>query len=157
MAALHIHGKDWKKVEQHIKTRSGAQIRSHAQKFFMNVQRSKGMDIDQYIKHIQVNQAGPSRATQNDLTENTGAQADSDDDNKHHEEINAPNLLSSVRKSSSRDHLLKSKTKRTEESASYSARQQPNPKKDKKISISEVDSSFKAGRLENSLSDMSAA
>ena len=32
--ALRLYGKEWKKVENHIKTRSGAQIRSHAQKFF---------------------------------------------------------------------------------------------------------------------------
>lgn len=51
--ALRVHGKDWKKVENYIKTRSGAQIRSHAQKFFMNVQRSHGMDIDNYVKYLQ--------------------------------------------------------------------------------------------------------
>ena len=28
--AMSLFGKDWKKVEQHIGTRSGAQIRSHA-------------------------------------------------------------------------------------------------------------------------------
>lgn len=48
-----MYGKDWKKVESHIKTRSGAQIRSHAQKFFLNVEKTKGMDIDQYIALIQ--------------------------------------------------------------------------------------------------------
>jgi hypothetical protein len=32
--AMSMFGRDWKKVEQHIGSRSGAQIRSHAQKFF---------------------------------------------------------------------------------------------------------------------------
>lgn len=32
-------GKNWKKVEEHIGTRSGAQIRSHAQKFFKRLER----------------------------------------------------------------------------------------------------------------------
>jgi hypothetical protein len=50
---LKIYGKDWKKVEKFIGSRSGAQIRSHAQKFFINVERTKGMDIDQYIKQAQ--------------------------------------------------------------------------------------------------------
>jgi SHAQKYF class myb-like DNA-binding protein len=27
-------GKNWKKIEQMIKTRSGSQVRSHAQKYF---------------------------------------------------------------------------------------------------------------------------
>lgn len=30
LIAMSIFGRDWKKVEQHIGTRSGAQIRSHA-------------------------------------------------------------------------------------------------------------------------------
>ena len=32
---LRLHGKNWKKIEQLITTRTGSQIRSHAQKFFM--------------------------------------------------------------------------------------------------------------------------
>jgi hypothetical protein len=32
-------GKDWKKVEQYVKTRSGSQVRSHAQKFFNKLQK----------------------------------------------------------------------------------------------------------------------
>ncbi|KAL4480521.1 hypothetical protein ABPG72_022276 [Tetrahymena utriculariae] len=36
---LGIHGKNWKKVEEYVGTRSGAQIRSHAQKFFNKIQR----------------------------------------------------------------------------------------------------------------------
>lgn len=31
---LKLFGKNWKKVEEHVGTRNGAQIRSHAQKFF---------------------------------------------------------------------------------------------------------------------------
>lgn len=33
------YGKDWKKVEQYVKTRSGSQVRSHAQKFFTKLQK----------------------------------------------------------------------------------------------------------------------
>ena len=39
LEALEVYGKNWKKVENHIGTRSGAQIRSHAQKFFGRLQR----------------------------------------------------------------------------------------------------------------------
>jgi SHAQKYF class myb-like DNA-binding protein len=36
--ALRLHGKDWKKVEDFIGTRTGAQIRSHAQKYFLRIE-----------------------------------------------------------------------------------------------------------------------
>jgi len=37
--ALKKFGKQWKKVEEYIQTRSGAQIRSHAQKYFLKIQK----------------------------------------------------------------------------------------------------------------------
>jgi SHAQKYF class myb-like DNA-binding protein len=36
---LSMYGKNWKKVEEHVGTRNGAQIRSHAQKFFNRLER----------------------------------------------------------------------------------------------------------------------
>jgi SHAQKYF class myb-like DNA-binding protein len=38
LKAIRRHGKDWKLVEKHVTTRSGPQIRSHAQKFFKRIQ-----------------------------------------------------------------------------------------------------------------------
>jgi SHAQKYF class myb-like DNA-binding protein len=46
---MSLFGKDWKKVEQHIGTRSGAQIRSHAQKFFTSLEKEMGQNVDEYI------------------------------------------------------------------------------------------------------------
>ncbi|TNV84049.1 hypothetical protein FGO68_gene4967 [Halteria grandinella] len=37
--ALKNFGKDWKRVEEFVQTRSGAQIRSHAQKYFIRIQK----------------------------------------------------------------------------------------------------------------------
>eukprot|EP00347_Sterkiella_histriomuscorum_P005049 403358096 len=37
--AIRLYGKDWRKVEDFVKTRSGAQIRSHAQKYFIRIQK----------------------------------------------------------------------------------------------------------------------
>ena len=31
---VKLYGKNWKKIEEIVKTRNGSQIRSHAQKFF---------------------------------------------------------------------------------------------------------------------------
>ena len=47
--AMTLYGKDWKKVEMHIGSRSGAQIRSHAQKFFNRIEKEMGTDIDTFL------------------------------------------------------------------------------------------------------------
>lgn len=39
-------GKNWKKVEEHIGTRTGAQIRSHAQKFFIRLTKEFKKRVD---------------------------------------------------------------------------------------------------------------
>ena len=57
-----------------------------------------------------------------------------------------------MRQSSSRDNLLRSKHGVNDESASYGAL---NTKREKKITVSEVDSSLRGGRHEHSISDMS--
>ena len=45
-----MYKRDWKKVETFIGTRSGAQIRSHAQKFFTRIEKEyPEVDIDTYI------------------------------------------------------------------------------------------------------------
>lgn len=41
---LKIHGKNWKKVESFIGTRTGTQIRSHAQKFFNRIKKEFSTD-----------------------------------------------------------------------------------------------------------------
>ena len=41
---LRIYGKNWKKIEQLVQTRSGSQIRSHAQKFFLKNKSSEPID-----------------------------------------------------------------------------------------------------------------
>jgi len=52
---LRYYGKDWKKVEKYIGTRCGAQVRSHAQKFFINVKKNQDISIDDYIKFVREN------------------------------------------------------------------------------------------------------
>ena len=48
--ALSMYKRDWKKVETFIGTRSGAQIRSHAQKFFTRIEKEyPDVDIDIFI------------------------------------------------------------------------------------------------------------
>jgi len=44
--AIQKYGKNWKLVEDHVATRSGAQIRSHAQKFFNRLEREYNTKLD---------------------------------------------------------------------------------------------------------------
>lgn len=50
MDALEKYGRDWQKIEKKIKTRNLLQIRSHAQKVFLNMTES---DIQAYIGNDQ--------------------------------------------------------------------------------------------------------
>lgn len=43
---LKKFGKNWKQVEEHVGTRTGAQIRSHAQKFFNRLEREYNLRLD---------------------------------------------------------------------------------------------------------------
>ena len=44
--AIVKHGNDWKKVQKFVTTRSSAQSRSHAQKFFMKIKQSNILEKD---------------------------------------------------------------------------------------------------------------
>jgi len=42
LKCLDIYGREWKKVAERITTRTAAQIRSHAQKYFKKIEPSRG-------------------------------------------------------------------------------------------------------------------
>lgn len=45
-AGLQLYGKDWKKIEALVATRNGAQIRSHAQKYFIKTKKEDEPDAE---------------------------------------------------------------------------------------------------------------
>lgn len=47
--AIFLYGNEWRKVERYIKTRSAAQARSHAQKFFINIQKRF---LDEHVQKL---------------------------------------------------------------------------------------------------------
>jgi SHAQKYF class myb-like DNA-binding protein len=44
LQALHLYGRDWRKIESHVITKTVIQIRSHAQKYFLKVQKNNHGD-----------------------------------------------------------------------------------------------------------------
>jgi len=44
LVAVRLYGKNWSRVEEHIGTRDGAQIRSHAQKYYLKLVKEKGQN-----------------------------------------------------------------------------------------------------------------
>lgn len=46
-----MFGKEWRKVQQHVGTRTSTQARSHAQKFFVKLDK-KGKNLDDFLKEL---------------------------------------------------------------------------------------------------------
>lgn len=60
LQSISLYGKDWKKVVEHVGTRSSNQVRSHAQKYFLKLERksknsfTQAKDYDQeYLARLQ--------------------------------------------------------------------------------------------------------
>jgi SHAQKYF class myb-like DNA-binding protein len=49
LEALKLYGKEWKRVQMHVGTRSSTQARSHAQKFFVKLEK-KNLTMDQFLQ-----------------------------------------------------------------------------------------------------------
>jgi hypothetical protein len=54
LEALKLYGKNWKKVQQHVTTRTSTQARSHAQKFFVKLDR-KHIDLQTFLDSLDFN------------------------------------------------------------------------------------------------------
>ncbi|CDW77869.1 UNKNOWN [Stylonychia lemnae] len=53
LEALKLYGKNWRDVQKHVQTRSSTQARSHAQKFFVKLQR-KGEVFEQFLDRLDI-------------------------------------------------------------------------------------------------------
>jgi hypothetical protein len=54
LEALKLYGKEWKKVQEHVKTRTSTQARSHAQKFFQKLEKKK-QNLQDFLDNLDVN------------------------------------------------------------------------------------------------------
>jgi hypothetical protein len=66
-------GKDWRKVEQYVKTRTSSQVRSHAQKFFNKLQKApeSGKERDPHEGRHSETEFDLEREMNNELTPST--------------------------------------------------------------------------------------
>ncbi|EAR86833.3 Myb-like DNA-binding domain, shaqkyf class protein (macronuclear) [Tetrahymena thermophila SB210] len=113
LEGLNIYGKNWKKVEEHIGTRTGAQIRSHAQKFFNRLEKEFGKtnvtkDLNANSASAQQSQQIQQQKQQNQIS---SSQANSSLPNQIHSlQQNAPtqqlNFASAIQSDYAK-HLLK--------------------------------------------------
>lgn len=51
LEALKRYGKEWQKVQQHVSTRTSTQARSHAQKFFVKLDK-KSLTLEEFLKDL---------------------------------------------------------------------------------------------------------
>ncbi|URD89473.1 MYB family transcription factor [Musa troglodytarum] len=62
LEALQLYGRAWRRIEEHIGTKTAVQIRSHAQKFFSKVARESGScDSTGTLKAIEIPPPRPKR------------------------------------------------------------------------------------------------
>lgn len=54
LAALKLYGKEWRKVQLHVGTRTSTQARSHAQKFFVKIEK-KNKNLDDFLRDLDLN------------------------------------------------------------------------------------------------------
>ncbi|XP_020248257.1 protein REVEILLE 7-like [Asparagus officinalis] len=61
LEALQLYGRAWRRIEEHIGTKTAVQIRSHAQKFFSKVVRESASNDTGHIKAIEIPPPRPKR------------------------------------------------------------------------------------------------
>jgi len=71
MEGLELHGKEWKKIADMIKTRSVVQIRTHAQKYFQKVAKSTGGPVMSTSKKEDVVKPPSSKKRKNSIDDDT--------------------------------------------------------------------------------------
>ncbi|XAR73611.1 hypothetical protein NMG60_11007636 [Bertholletia excelsa] len=59
--ALKLYGRAWRRIEEHVGTKTAVQIRSHAQKFFSKVVRESSNNDTSSIKPIEIPPPRPKR------------------------------------------------------------------------------------------------
>ncbi|KAL2333181.1 hypothetical protein Fmac_014394 [Flemingia macrophylla] len=61
LEALKLHGRAWRRIEEHVGTKTAVQIRSHAQKFFSKVLRDPSGNSTKTVESIEIPPPRPKR------------------------------------------------------------------------------------------------
>ncbi|RDX67734.1 Protein REVEILLE 1, partial [Mucuna pruriens] len=61
LEALKLYGRAWRRIEEHVGTKTAVQIRSHAQKFFSKVLREPTGNITHRVESIEIPPPRPKR------------------------------------------------------------------------------------------------
>lgn len=61
LEALKLYGRAWRRIEEHVGTKTAVQIRSHAQKFFSKVVRDSSGSPTGPVEHIEIPPPRPKR------------------------------------------------------------------------------------------------
>ncbi|GFP82395.1 protein reveille 1 [Phtheirospermum japonicum] len=61
LEALKLYGRAWRRIEEHVSTKTAVQIRSHAQKFFSKVSREPNIGDVGSVKPIEIPPPRPKR------------------------------------------------------------------------------------------------
>ncbi|XP_061350335.1 protein REVEILLE 1-like [Gastrolobium bilobum] len=61
LEALKLYGRAWRRIEEHVGTKTAVQIRSHAQKFFSKVLRDSSGNITSTVESIEIPPPRPKR------------------------------------------------------------------------------------------------
>ncbi|KAK7302047.1 hypothetical protein RJT34_12926 [Clitoria ternatea] len=61
LEALKLYGRAWRRIEEHVGTKTAVQIRSHAQKFFSKVLRDSSGNITDIVESIEIPPPRPKR------------------------------------------------------------------------------------------------
>jgi SHAQKYF class myb-like DNA-binding protein len=111
LEALKNYGKNWKKVEEYVATRTSTQARSHAQKFFANIIKHN-MTMENFLENISQETLNSLRKVAQKSSDKKAAAAkarlalgqSNDDPECEEEEMSEPEMLKLLMMHMSKNH-----------------------------------------------------
>ncbi|KAK1423495.1 hypothetical protein QVD17_18798 [Tagetes erecta] len=103
LEALRLHGRAWRRIEEHVGTKTAVQIRSHAQKFFSKVVRESTSGDGSEVKPIEIPPPRPKRKPTHPYPRKLSAPIKTE---SQHQRSTSPNSLGSDQENQSPTSVL---------------------------------------------------